>query len=420
MHHKFYAFLLLALISVGAMLGLLPYGATAGAPVSVGFGVRVWNYNSTHTVSNALVAVLDKGSVRSFGLTNGTGWSNFTINNLNLGNYTLQVKLQDIIVYNNTLNVNQTTIYRNLKGPNNASVADYSFMLLDSLARPVHNALIDVRVNSTLVASTVSQTNGTAIAKDLPFHTFNVTLSREGVFVSNSTLTVNMTTYTHNTLLRLPNYRYSITARDYRGVNIVQNGVVFVYDWGVPTNNYTNPLNGNAVFSSLWPGKYWVVIIASNSSIWKSLETISSNTTRSVNANIGYSLTLHLFDALNRPIPSVPVNLLQNGIVIGTKITDAGGIVTFDNLPESAFNLNFTLLHRFYFASVNVSGAPVDLPFKIDDVMLLAGTPFNTAPLVAGSTLILTVIAALGTVYLYRRRRGGATTSADAKKSEGN
>lgn len=412
MHREFNAFLLLALIGVGSLIVTLPHNvAAASSPVK--FGILLWNYNSTHVVPNADVSLMNGTSVKASGSTNQTGWVNLTAPNP--GAFTLQIKLQQILVFNATKQFNQTTTFINLTGVN---VADYAFILTDRLSRQVQNVQIDVKVNSSLVASAISAANGTAVARNLPFHSYNITAFREQVFVANQTLTVNSTTYNRNTLLTVPSYNYTLSVRDYKGAKIVHNGIVGVYDWEVSTNNATNPLDTQVIFRNLWPGKYWVVVTSSNATIWRSLETIKSNMTKPINANIGYTITLHVFDALNRPIPSVPVNLIQNGIIIGTARTDASGTVAFTNLPVSIFQLNVTLLGKFYVKSAVITGSSAELSFKLDDVIILGGALFNTAPLVASLALILTLIAVIGTVLLYRRRRGMATTSKEEGKEK--
>ncbi len=413
MHHAFNAFLLLSLIIASTFVAFAPLSvAASSSPVK--FGVRVWNYNTTRIVPNAEVSLKNKTTVKWLELTNGTGWANLTAPNP--GSFTLQVTLQAITVYNATLLLNQTTnTFVNLTSTN---IADSSIIFADSLARHVQDVKVDVKVNSSMISSTFSAANGTTVARNLPFHSYNISATREGVFITNRTFVVNATTYKRNILITIPTYSYTLTVRDYVGANIIQTGAVGIYDLGVPTNNATNNLSPQTMFGNLWPGKYWVVVTSRNATIWRSLVTITLNTTQSVNANIGYSITLHVFDALNRPIPSVSVNLVQNGIVVASLTTDGSGIVTFSNLPETVFQLNFTLLQRSYATPANITGTPLDLSIKIDDVLILAGAPFNTAPLAASSALILTVIAVLGTALLYRRRKGlSEASTAKSKES---
>ncbi len=412
MHHEFNAFLLLALIIASSFFAVAPIGVSASSS-SVKFGVRVWNYNTTRTVTQAEVSLQNKTTVKALDFSNGTGWANLTAPNP--GSFTLQVTLQAITVYNATLLLNQTTTFVNLTSTN---VADISIIFADSLARHVQDVKADLRVNSSLISSTLSAANGTTVARNLPFHSYNISATRERVFITNRTVVVNATTYKRNTLVTIPIYSYMLTVRDYLGGNIIQTGIAGIYDWGVPTNNVTNTLSSQTTFGNLWPGKYWVVVTSQNATIWRSLVTITSNTTQGVNANIGYTITLHVFDALNRPIPAVSVNLVQNGIVVATLKTDGRGIVTFTNLPETIFQLNFTLLRRSYATPANITGTPLDLNIKIDDVLILAGASFNTAPLAASSALILTVIAVLGTALLYRRRKGlSEASTAKSKES---
>ncbi len=414
MHHAFNAFLLLSLIIASAFVAVAPMSAFASlSPVK--FGVRVWNYNTTHTFQYAEVSLQNKTTIKALDFTNGTGWANLTAPNP--GSFTLQVTLHAITVYNATLVLYQNTTFINLTSTN---VADYSIMFADSLARHVPDAKADLRVNSSLISSTFSAANGTTIARNLPFHSYNITATREGVFITNRTIVVNATTYKRNTFITIPIYKYTLTVRDYVGANIIQTGTVGIYDFGVPTNNATNNLSMQTMFGNLWPGKYWVVVTSRNATIWRSLVTITSNTTHDVML-FGYSITLHVFDALNRPIPAVPVNLVQNGIIVATQKTDGSGIVTFTNLPETVFQLNFTLLRRSYATPANITGTPLDLNIKIDDVLILAGVPFNTAPLAGSSALILTVIAILGTAFLYRRRKGlSEASTAKSKESSNN
>lgn len=415
MHHAYNAFLLLALIIASSFVAIPPLSVSAASAVK--FGVRVWNYNTTRIVPNAEVSLQNKTSIclSCFSFSNGTGWANLTAPNT--GSFTLRVTLQAVTVYNATLVVNATTTFVNLTSTN---VADYSIIFADSLARPVQDVKSDLRINSSLVSPTISAANGTTIARNLPFHSYNITATREGVFIANRTIMVNATTYTRNTIITIPTYSYTLTVRDYIGANIVQTGIVGIFDWGVPTNNATKSLSPQTMFGNLWPGKYWVVVSSRNVTVWRSLVTLTSNTTQGVNANIGFTITLHVFDALNHPIPAVPVNLMQNGIVVATLATDGSGIVTFSNLPETLFELNITLLQRSYATPANITGIPLDLSIKIDDVLILAGAPFNSAPLAASSALILTVIAVLGTALLYRRRKGlsEATTSKSKESSK--
>lgn len=413
MHHEFNAFLLLLLICASSLFARLPLNVMA-APPQVEFGIRVWNYNSTHVVSGATVSVFNRtGTVgTASGDSNQTGWSNFTGFRFVLGTYTLQVKFQKVVVYNNTLDVNQTTIYR---APN-INVTDHSFIFADNLNRHVEKVTVDLHINSSIVSSAVSAANGTAVVRNLPFHNYNVSASREDVFVANSTLTVNATTYNQNTFVTVPTYNYTLSVRNYIGGNIVSSGTVGLYDWEVSANNATKPLTSQVPFTNLWPGTYVILVTSSSVIVWRSLVALSENTTQLINAHIGYSVTLHVFDALNRPIPSVSVNLIQNGVVIATMATDSSGIATFSDLPESLFQLNFTLLHRAYSTSVNVTGTPVDMSIKLDDIIILAGAPFNTAPIEASSALILTVAAILGTILLYRWRKGVSGLSAGKSK----
>lgn len=414
MHQKFNAFLLLMLAGTGFFIATLTPGVAA-SPSPVKFGIRLWNYNTTHVVPNADISLLNKTIVHDSGSTNQTGWVNLTAPNP--GTFTLQVKLQNIMVYNASLTLPLTNNFLNLTGVNRANITDYSFLLADRLFRHVQNVEIDLRVNSSLITSAVSAANGTAVVSNIPFHSYNITTSREGVFITNRTIAVNATTYNRNTVIIVPTYNYTLTVKDYMGANPVTTGTVAVYDLGVPSNNATSPLSAQVTIWNLWLGKYVVVVASSNATIWQASLTLASNTTQVINAKIGYTITLHLFDSLNHPISSVTVNLVQNGIIIKSKPTDSNGIVTFSNLPESVFQLNFTLLQRSYATSANITGRPMDLNFKLDDVIILAGSPFNTAPLAASAAPILTVIAALGTVILYRRRRG-ATESSTAKAKE--
>lgn len=415
MHHASNAFLLLALIIASTFIAVAPISVSA-SPSPVKFGVRVWNYNTTHIVSNAEVSLKNKTIIKALDFTNGTGWANLTAPNP--GAFTLQVTLQAITVYNATLLLNQTT--NTFVDLTSTSIADYSIIFADSLARHVQDVKADLRINSSLISSTFSAANGTTIARNLPFHSYNITATREGVFIANRTVVVNATTYKRNTLIAIPTYSYNLTVRDYLGANVIQTGTVGIYDFGVPTNNATNSLSMQTMFANLWPGKYWVVVTSRNATIWRSLVAITSNTTQGVNAHIGYTITLHVFDALNRPIPAVSVKLVQNGIVVATLTTDGSGIVTFTNLPETIFQLNFTLLQRSYATPANITGTPVDLSIKVDDVLILAGAPFNTAPLAASSALILTVIAILGTAFLYRRRKGLSEASTAKSKESSN
>jgi hypothetical protein len=412
MHHEFNAFLLLFLICAGSLFASLPQNVNASG-AQVKFGIRVWNFNATRVVEGALVSVFNKTSTAS-GATNQTGWSNFTGFGFVLGTYTLQVKFQNIIVYKNSSFVaNQTTIYRSL----NTNVTDHSFIFIDNLARKVEKVSVDLRINSSVISSAISAANGTAVAKNLPFHNYNVSISREGVFVANSTLTLNITTNSLNTLVTVHTYNYTLSVRDYIGENIASSGTVGLFDWEVSTNNVTKPLSAQDAFTNLWPGTYVVLVTSTNVVIWRSVVTLSENTTQLVNAHTGYSVTLHVFDALSRPIPSVSVSLIQNGAVIATVATDSSGIAYFSDLPQNLYQLNFTLLHRAYTTSANITGNSVDMSIKLDDIIILAGAPFNTAPIEASSALILTVAAILGTLLLYRSRKA-ISRSSESKSKE--
>jgi hypothetical protein len=416
MHHEFNAFLLLFLICASSLIAVVPHSVNA-APPEVRFGIRVWNYNATHVVPGATVSVFNKTKTvtPASGDSNQTGWSNFTGFDYVLGTYTMQIKFQNVVVYNNTLDVNQTTIYRAV----NTNVTDHAFIFADNLSRHVEKVTVDIHLNSSIISSAISAANGTAVVKNLPFHNYNVTASREGVSVSNSTLKVNATTYGLNSFVMVHTYNYTLSVRDYMGQNIVSSGTVGIYDWEVSTNNGTKPLSAQVAFMNFWPGIYVIVVTSSNAVIWDSSVILSENTTQLVNSHVGYSVTLHVFDALNRPIPSVSVNLIQNGVVIATVATDSSGIATFSNLPESLFQLNFTVLHRAYTTSANITGASVDMSIKLDDIIILAGAPFNTAPIEASLALILTVAAILGTILLYRWRRSFSGSNAAKSKEVG-
>ncbi len=413
MHHEFNAFLLLFLI-FAASLYVAPLHNVKAAGPEVTFGIRIWNYNATHAVPFAEISLFNKTSPSpqaSFA-ANQTGWANFTASKFGLGNYTLQVKFpsQNIIIYNNTLNVNQTTIYRAL----NTTVADHIFVFVDNLSRLIEKVNADLQINSTTISSGISGANGTALVRNLPFHDYNVTLFREGVNVSKRSFTLNATTVSLNTVMMLPTYNYVFTARDYRGANILLSGTVALYDWEVSTNNVTKPLANQATFSNLWPGVYLVVVTSSNATVWRSAVALNETMTQEINANTGYTITFHVFDVFSRPISSVSVNLIQNGVVVAKVTTDSRGIATFTNLPESTFQLSFTLLQRTYRTLANITGTSLDTSIKLDDVIIIGNAPFNTAPIAASSALILTVIAILGTVLLYLRRK----TVSNAVKSK--
>lgn len=412
MHNEFNAFWLLFLICAGTFFAALPQNVAATTQ-QVKFGIHVWNYNGTHVVPGAFVSVFNATKPATLSqVANQTGWANFTGFNYLLGNYTLQIKFQNIIVYNNTLNVNQTTIYRTL----NTNVTDHSFIFADNLLRHVEKVSVDLKINSSVISSGVSAANGTAVVRSLPFHNYNVSVSREGVFVANKTLTVNAVTASLNTFVPVPTFNYTLSVRDYIGGNIVGSGTAGLYDWGLSTNNATKPLTAQVPFLNFWPGTYVIVVTSSNVIIWTSPLSLSENTTQLINAHIGYRVTLHVFDALYRPVTSLSVNLIQNGAVIATVATDSSGVATFTNLPETLFQLNFTLLHRTYTTSANITGTSVELSAKLDDVIILAGTPFNTSPIEASSALILTVVAILGTILLYRWRKGMSGSSATKSK----
>ncbi len=401
MHHEFNAFLLIFLILAAALYATPLQGVKAAGP-SVTFGIRIWNYNATHVVPSAQVSIFN-GTRTVSGTANQTGWANFTATNFGLGNYTLQVKFpsQNIIIYNGTLNVDQPTIYRAL----NTTVADHTFIFVDNLSRLVEQVSADLQINSTVISSSISAANGTALLRSLPFHTYNLTLTREGVNLSKSTFTLNATTVSLNTVTTLPTYNYIFTARDYRGASILLSGTVSVYDWEVSTNNATKTLANQATFTNLWPGVYLVVVASSNVIIWRSSIALNETTTQDINADIGYTITLHVLDVLGRPISSVSVNLIQNGVAIATAATESNGIATFTNLPASTFQLRFTLLQRSYTTFANITGASIDTSIKLDDIMLIGNAPFNTAPIAASSALVLTVIAIFGTVLVYLRRK---------------
>lgn len=414
MHSSLNAFLLLTLIISGLLLTFSPLQVRA-APAPVNVGIRVWNFNSSRNVPNAAVTLMNQTVTPRTGTTNQTGWVNMS--SVYPGVYTLQIKLDGIVVYTNTtFNVASSKLYYPVRSTN---VTDYAFILSDSLNRVVGDTQVALSANSSTIASSISFANGSAILRNIPFSKYNLTLTRQQVFISNSTVAVDSTTYGSNKHLSIPTYSFALTVKDYTGGATIQEGSVQILDWGIPSpNNQTLPLSGQIRFSSLWPGAYWVIVTSMDSAIWKSLVTLKTNTTETINAAIGYSITLRVVDVLSRPVSSLRVFLIHNGASVTSSVTDANGVASFTGLPDDVFLLNMTILGRSYTARADLNGTSFNLQVEIDSVFIIGDTPFEAAPLAASITLILTIVAVFSTYVLLRSRTPEKASETEDKKSK--
>ncbi|WP_169907692.1 carboxypeptidase regulatory-like domain-containing protein [Priestia abyssalis] len=297
-------------------------------------------------LANALVHITDStGTVIGFAFTDVQG--QYTITNIPAGSYTLKASAENFIpsFVGVVLNPGQDLTGVNLSLE--ASPGSINGQITSSqTGAPIGGATVVVRdaVTQTILAAATTTIFGNYTINNLPLGPVTVTASGAGFGSTTigALITSNQTT-TADIALSPNRGAISGTVLDTDGNPVTGNNIqvqIFNENKVLVTSVLANS-DGTYTISGLPPGNYFVTVTAPGfSASTVSAQVTSDTTTNVVNVVTPDPVTLTVTvqnSATEAPIAGANVSVRQqNGIIVGTGVTDSNGQFVFTNLPAGS------------------------------------------------------------------------------------
>ncbi|MBH0156312.1 carboxypeptidase regulatory-like domain-containing protein [Fictibacillus sp. 5RED26] len=293
-------------------------------------------------ISGASIKVIDvNGTVIGSAVSNDDG--TFFIGNLPVGTYALTIVALDFqsetegitITPGETLNVSINLIPD--PGAITGIVTDESGIILPGV-------VMNILLNNIIIASTVTEQNGSFTFRSLKPNSYQVTANLSGYAVSSvgAVVSSNIVTTTNLFLSSLYGSIFG-TVTDEDGNLITQQSIkINLFD--LNNSLITTVLaqsNGTYIIPEVTEGNYFVTVTTEGYNAATFAVTVNGGEEVSLDLQLialGGTLTIRVIDAAtNNPISGVKTNIFnETGIPITSGITDQNGVFIQQNLEEGA------------------------------------------------------------------------------------
>jgi len=337
------------------------------------------------------------------GSTNSTGWIKF---NLDGGNYTFKAFVRNVEVcepLNKTI-TSDTKFLLTLRLVNFVATVETEAGERIPLVDIALSYNYTARDNSTIAATSITQTNATGIAalKNLfTDTTYRVGAKRYGMLFNTTTLIVESLPASPLLLdLTLPTYTLSVHALDSKDSDAA--GVdIRVYEW---TSGVTTPLQSmetnltGKVFFSLPFGRYALKGFRSGIFLSEAVIDLDEPLTFTFNLRtLNVDVTVFVFDYFGQPIANAEVKIErkagQNFEMLSSQFTGSAGSVHFTSLVGGESRLSVYIAGKRVGVQTQFLGSDSDeVVFRAGEYVALLGYPVATGAFALGVFLILALV----------------------------
>lgn len=324
------------------------------------------------TTASVVVNILQSNIIVGSALTDSNG--NYFISGLPQGSYTLQIAANDYQTATQgiTILANMVTTANVALQPQPGAITG---TIIDQITtQPISGAVVDIMQGSTIFATLLTNSDGSYLINQLAPGNYIVrvkatnyqTNSQSANVQANSTTTVNIQ------LLAQPG-TLTGTVKDPSSTPL-SGAVVTIKNGNIVINTVITDAQGNFVIQGLAPGTYSVLASATNYQTSFGAVTIMANATSQISFSLipqpGFANGQVIDSGTSQPVASATIDLLQNGIIVASLLTDSQGNYNLVGLAPGQYTIRATA-NNYRIVTVGItiiSNQTVTLNFNLDSL----------------------------------------------------